>query len=312
MRRTPTCANTWGASVLFKRILLTGGSGQVGTALQVLAPKAVTAYAPSSAQLDVSNGRSVAAAFADFRPDAVINAAAYTQVDQAEEEPGAAFAVNAEGARQVAFACAANRCPMLHLSTDYVFDGAKQSPYAESDPAAPINAYGRSKLAGDQAVAKALDAHLILRVAWVFSATGANFVKTMLNLANRDELRVVNDQRGAPTAASSIAAALWRILERMATAPRFGLYHFASQPQTTWHGFATAIFAGLGEREEGIAVPKLIPIPTAEYPTPAARPQNSLLSGARLQRHYGIPPADWRVELEKVLAALNAANPSGQ
>ena len=246
----------------------------------------------------------MATAFADFRPDAVINAAAYTKVDQAEDEFEAAFAVNAEGARHIAKACVANGCPLLHLSTDYVFDGAKRGPYVESDPAAPINAYGRSKLAGEQAVAEVLDAHLMLRVAWVFSATGANFVKTMLNLAGRDELRVVNDQRGAPTAARSIAAVLWRILERMATTPRFGLYHFASGPPTTWHGFAAAIFAGIAEREGRHALPKLIPIPTAEYPTLAARPQNSLLSGSRLQRHYGIGPADWRGELGKVLAAL--------
>ena len=290
--------------MLFKRILVTGGSGQVGTAIQALAPLSVSVHAPPSAQLDVSEGRSVAAAFADFRPDAVINAAAYTKVDQAEDEPEAAFAVNAEGARHIAKACVANGCPLLHLSTDYVFDGAKRGPYVESDPAAPINAYGRSKLAGEQAVAEVLDAHLILRVAWVFSATGANFVKTMLNLAGRDELRVVNDQRGAPTAARSIAAVLWRILERMADVPRFGLYHFASGPPTTWHGFAAAIFAGIAEREGRHALPKLIPIPTAEYPTRAARPQNSLLSGSRLQRHYGIGPADWRGELGKVLAAL--------
>ncbi len=261
-------------------------------------------HAPPSAQLDVRDGRSVVAAFADFRPDAVINAAAYTKVDQAEDESAAAFAVNAEGARQIATACAAAGCPLLHLSTDYVFDGAKRGPYAEADPAAPINAYGRSKLAGEQAVAAVLDAHLILRVAWVFSPTGANFVKTMVNLAGRNELRVVNDQRGAPTAARSIAATLWRILERMASRPRFGLYHFASQPPTTWHGFAGAIFAELAKRKGGGAPPNLIPIPTADYPTRAARPRNSLLNGARLHRHYGIGPADWLAELQRVLAAL--------
>ena len=304
MRPIPACATICGAETLFKRILLTGGSGQVGTAVQTLAPADVSVHAPPSAQLDVSDGLSVVAAFAEFRPHAVINAAAYTQVDRAEDEPEAAFAVNAEGARHVASACAANRCPLLHLSTDYVFDGAKPSPYAESDPTAPLNAYGRSKLAGERAVAEVLDAHLILRVSWVFSATGANFVKTMLNLAGRDALRVVDDQRGAPTAAGSIAAALWRILECMAAAPRFGLYHYASEPPTTWHGFATAIFAGLAEREGRGATPELIPIPTAEYPTPAARPPNSLLDGTRLQQHYGIGPADWRADLGKVLAAL--------
>ena len=276
----------------------------MGTAIQALAPSAVTVHAPPSAQLDVSDGRSVAGAFADFRPDAVINAAAYTKVDQAEDEAEAAFAVNAEGARHLAKACAARGCPLLHLSTDYVFDGEKPGSYVEDDPTAPINAYGRSKLAGEQAVAEALNAHLILRVAWVFSATGANFVKTMLNLAGRDELRVVNDQRGAPTAARSIAAALWRILERMATAPRFGVYHLASNPPTTWHGFASAIFAEVAEREGRRALPKLVPISTAEYLTPAARPSNSLLNGARLHRHYGIDPVDWHAELAKVLDAL--------
>ncbi len=234
----------------------------------------------------------------------MINAAAYTKVDQAEGDSEAAFAVNAEGARHVAKACAAEGCPLLHLSTDYVFDGAKRGPYVESDPPAPINAYGHSKLAGEQAVAEVLDAHLTLRVAWVFSATGANFVKTMVNLAGRDELKVVNDQRGAPTAARSIAATLWRILERMAGTPRFGLYHFASEPPTTWHGFAAAIFAELAERQDADALPKLVPIPSADYPTRAARPGNSLLSGARLHGHYGIGPADWRGELKRVLATL--------
>ena len=259
----------------------------------------------------------MAAAFAEFRPDAVINAAAHTRVDQAEDEPEAAFAVNAEGARRIASACAAIGCPLLHLSTDYVFDGLKPDPYVESDPTAPINVYGRSKLAGEQAVAAVLDAHLILRVSWVFSATGANFVKTMLNLASREdedededeEIRVVNDQQGTPTAAASIAAALWRILERLPAAPRFGLYHFASQPPTTWHGFAAAIFAWLAEQEGRGAPPRLAPIATADYPTRAARPKNSLLNGARLQRHYGLAPPDWRTELGQVLATI-APNPT--
>jgi len=264
----------------------------------------VAVHAPPSAQLDVRDVRSVVAAFADFRPDAVINAAAYTKVDRAEDESEAAFAVNAEGARHIAKACAAEGCPLLHLSTDYVFDGAKRGSYAEADPTAPINAYGRSKLAGEQAVAEVLDAHLTLRVAWVFSATGANFVKAMVSLAGRNELRVVNDQRGAPTAARSIAATLWRILERMASTPRFGLYHFASEPPTTWHGFAAAIFAELAERKGKDALPKLVPIPTADYPTRAARPRNSLLDGTRLHRHYGIGAADWRGELKRVLATL--------
>ena len=296
---------------MFRRILLTGGSGQVGRALQASAPVGVCLRAPFSRELDIRARASVEAAFAAWRPDALVSAAAYTKVDQAEAEPDQAFAVNAEGPRHLARACAAVGCPMLHISTDYVFDGDKAGAYLETDAPAPINIYGRSKLQGEREVAEVLDACLILRVSWVFGASGANFVKTMLRSADREEISVVADQQGAPTAAASIAKAVWRILRRLAAAPspEYGLYHFASRPVVTWHGFAAAIFALLAEGKDGAKGPRLRPVTTGEYaaqtshPT-APRPKNSLLDGARLASAFGVGSTDWRPELAHVLRQL--------
>lgn len=297
---------------MFRRVLLTGGNGQVGRALQASAPAGVCVQAPCAKELDIRKQASVKAALDSWRPDALINAAAYTQVDRAEDEPEQAFAVNAEGPRHLARACAVAGCPMLHISTDYVFDGGKASPYRETDAPAPINVYGRSKLQGEREVAKALDAQVILRTSWVFSATGANFVKTMLRLAERTELSVVADQRGAPTAAASIAAAIWRILDRLAfdEAPGYGLYHFGSRPATTWHGFAAAIFALFKQLNQGSGTPRLKPVTTDEHAAQgsrrtAPRPRNSLLHGARLQEAFGVGPADWRPELARVVRQLS-------
>ncbi len=325
---------------MFRRILITGGSGQVGRALQALSPTAAQIAVPSSTELDIRNAASVRAGVRYWRPDAVVNAAAYTKVDQAEDEGELAFAVNAEGPGHLAKACAAARCPMLHISTDYVFDGAKPRPYVETDRPAPINLYGTSKLQGEQAVANALNAHLILRTSWVFSTTGSHFVRAMMHLADEEEIRVVNDQHGAPTSARSIAAAIWRILDQLAQlrirpthgansgasppssaanrrpahqpatrpglpaeTPGYGLYHFASQPATTWHAFAAAIFAQLAERD-GRRMPRLVPIATADYPTKASRPLNSVLDGTRLQRAFALSAPDWRSDLKKTLNAL--------
>lgn len=291
---------------MFQRILLIGGSGQVGTALRALAPPQVRLTAPASRQLDIRSRASVQRAFAAARPQLVINAAAYTAVDRAEDEPELAYAVNASGAATLAEACAAAGCPMLHLSTDYVFDGAKTSPYLETDPPAPLNVYGASKLQGEQAVIQALPAHLILRVSWVFSATGQNFVKTMLDLAQRRELSVVCDQRGAPTAAHSIAAALWRLAGQLPENPSYGLYHLGAQPATTWHGFASAIFNALAQ-QTGRPGPRLRPVPTSAYPSRAHRPANALLSGRRLQRAFSIAPPPWPPALRTVLNHLLGA-----
>lgn len=296
---------------MFRRVLLIGGSGQVGSALRASAPAAAQLLAPSSRDLDIRCRASVRAVLSEWRPEALVNAAAYTKVDQAEDEPDLAFAINAEGPRHLARACAAVGCPMLHLSTDYVFDGSKATPYQEADAPAPINTYGRSKWQGEREVAQALDAHLILRASWVFGATGANFVKTMLRLADLEEISVVADQQGAPTAAVSIAKAVWRILGRLAAAPapEYGLYHFASRPAVTWHGFAAAIFALLAKGEEGAKGPRLRPVTTDEYAAQAARPtaprpKNSLLAGTRLASAFAVGPTDWRPELASVLRQL--------
>ena len=289
---------------MFRKILITGGTGQVGAALLATAPPQTRLAAPSSQELDIRNPASVNHAFAKWRPDVLINAAAYTKVDQAEDEPEHAFALNAEAPRHLAAACAAAKCPMLHLSTDYVFDGAKASPYVETDAPAPINTYGKSKLQGELEVASTLNAHLILRVSWVFSATGANFVKTMLGLAARDELRLVSDQHGTPTSARSIALTIWRILERWGKAPSYGVYHFASQPETTWHGFAAEIFAVAAKLQRLERTPRLRAVTSLDYPAAASRPLNSVLDGARLQRAFGLSAADWRPELARIVRQL--------
>ena len=284
------------------RVLITGGSGQVGTALRRSLPDDALLRAPPSKDLDIRSAASVKAAFSAWRPDLVVNAAAYTQVDRAEEETELAMQVNASGAGNLAEACAARGCPLIHLSTDYVFDGRKRGPYLEDDPPAPLNAYGLSKLRGERAVRGNLEEHLILRVSWVFGATGSNFVKTMTSLSERDEVRVVDDQHGTPCAAHSIAAAIWRIAGQKARPS--GTYHFASAPATTWYGFARATFASLREADPNARTPAVVPIPTAERPTAAERPLNSVLDGAKLQADFGIPAADWRVELDATVRQL--------
>ncbi len=235
------------------------------------------------------------------QPDLVVNAAAYTQVERAEDEPELAMAVNGEGAGNVAAACAEWGCRLIHLSTDYVFDGRRSRPYREDDATAPLNVYGRSKLEGERAVRSCLDRHLILRVSWVFSATGSNFVRTMLGLSHLEEVRVVNDQHGTPCAAGSIAGAVWRIAGKLGEAEGFGTYHFASAPPTTWHGFAEAVFAYGREADPAEPTPNVVAIPASERATRAERPLNSLLDGSRLADDYGIVPPDWRDDLRSVV-----------
>ncbi len=289
------------------RVLLIGGSGQVGSALRESVAGGMLIHAPPSQDLDICNRAHLARALARLRPQLVINAAAYTGVERAEEETDLAMRVNGAGAGHVAAACAARGCPLIHLSTDYVFDGGQQRPYRERDTPAPLNVYGRSKLAGERAVRDNLEQHLILRVSWVFSATGSNFVKTMLALADGDEVRVVNDQQGTPCAAASIARAIWRIAGRLAATPRFGTYHLASAPATTWYEFAQAVYAALRRTDPGARVPKVVPIATAERRTRAHRPLNSVLDGARLRAEYGVSPPDWRPELRTVVRRLVSA-----
>jgi dTDP-4-dehydrorhamnose reductase len=256
-------------------ILVTGAGGQVAHELAVTESE-YRVVALSRSQLDITNQQQINTAFEEYRPDILINAAAYTQVDRAEEEPERAFAINRDGVSNLAYACKGAGIPLLHISTDYVFDGNKTAAYREDDEISPAGVYGASKASGEAALRSILERHVILRTSWVFSATGSNFVKTMLRLGKeRDELGIVNDQHGCPTSAESIAAALLQISERYLRGDEieWGTYHFCGQPETTWYGFAKRIF----ERAKGFDHLKLNGIPTSEYPTPAARPMNSVL-----------------------------------
>ncbi|WP_372922495.1 dTDP-4-dehydrorhamnose reductase [Roseovarius sp.] len=234
------------------------------------------------------------------RPEAVINAAGWTAVDDAEDHEAAAHVVNADAPGAMATACACLGIPLVHLSTDYVFDGSGDRPFAPGDPTGPLNAYGRSKLAGEQAVRSANGVHVILRTSWVFSAHGANFVKTMLRLgATRETLPVVADQIGGPTPADALAAACLRISAGLRAAPGLsGTYHLSGVPDASWAGFAAEIFA---QADLPCAV---TPIPTTEFPTKAARPTNSRLCCDSLQDAFGIQRPDWRVHLAQVLSIL--------
>jgi dTDP-4-dehydrorhamnose reductase len=254
--------------------------------------------------VDIAVPDAVAAALAASRADLAINLAAYTAVDRAESEAAAAWAVNCHGARHVAAACARLGIPLVHLSTDYVFDGEKTGPYGEDDRVDPLGVYGQSKEAGERAVRAALPRHVILRTAWVYGAFGHNFVKTMLRLgAERAVLRVVADQRGCPTAAGEIAAALVALAGGIAAgAEAWGTYHFAGAGATTWRGLAEAVF-DLSEPYLGRR-PRVEAISTAQYPTAARRPKNSVLACDRIAAAFGIVPAPWRAPLPAVVREL--------
>lgn len=233
------------------------------------------------------------------RPGAVINAAAYTGVDQAEGDEARALRINAQAVGEVAEACAALDIPLVHLSTDYVFDGSGRAPWQPASPVNPLSAYGRSKLAGEIAVRRAGGAHVILRTAWVFSAHGSNFVRTMLRLgAERDALSIVADQIGAPTPARDIAIACKTLAESLVSTPLQATHHFAGTPEVTWAGFARAIF-----KATGIAC-SVTDIPSSQYPTPALRPLNSRLDCAQLTAQFGITRPLWQDGLHAVLREL--------
>ena len=280
------------------RILVVGRTGQLGTALAAGLPATGWPFSILEApELDLTDPASIDAAIAATRPEVVINAAAYTAVDAAEKNRELAYAINATGPGLLAAAAARAGAAILHVSTDYVFDGSR-GPWREDDSPAPLGVYGASKLAGEQAVAAANPCHLIIRTSWVCSATGQNFLRTMLRLAEtRDELRVVADQQGAPTFADDLADAVIRLVPRLAAGEGLGLFHLTGTPWTTWHGFAEAILAGLPVR--------VLPITTAEYPTPARRPADGRLDCGRITAVHGIAPADWRLGLRRAMARLS-------
>ncbi|MBV9828167.1 MAG: dTDP-4-dehydrorhamnose reductase [Alphaproteobacteria bacterium] len=287
------------------KLLITGAGGQVGHALRQLPwPSGDEALAYDRSGLDIADREAVFARITANRPDLVINAAAYTAVDRAETEPEAADAGNRAGPANLAAACHERGIPLIHISTDYVFDGSKTGPYREDDPVSPLGVYGTTKEAGDRAVRETLPQHVIVRTAWVYSAYGHNFVKTMLRLASeRPVLRVVADQTGSPTSAADIAAAIAAIAAQLkAGKSRWGTYHFAGGGAVTWHGFAEAIFE-LAAPQRG-ASPQVDAITTADYPTPARRPANSVLACDRIAEAFSITPRPWRTMLADVIAEL--------
>ena len=283
------------------RILITGGSGQVGHCLKAQLEGCAELSVPDSSALNIADRRSVRQAVETFRPDYIINAAAYTAVDKAENDAERAFAVNRDGAHHLAEAAEAAGAAMLHISTDYVFDGAGGAPYDEAAPTVPPNIYGASKLAGEQAVLAACRRVVVMRTSWVFGAHGQNFVKTMLRLGReRDSLGIVADQYGALTAAADIAAALITILRRHTPdqlAERAGIYHYCGSPYASWFEFAETIFAEAAAQGVLAKIPAVKPIATADYPTPAKRPADSRLDCGKIRAVFGIRPCDWHSAL---------------
>lgn len=281
------------------KLLVFGRTGQVATELRALAGPGLEIAALGRDVADLETPGACATAIAATDADAVINAAAYTAVDQAETDEARAMAVNGVAPAEMARACAARGLPFLHVSTDYVFDGSGIDPRAPGDPTAPLNAYGRSKLAGEEGIRAAGGQAAILRTSWVFSAHGTNFVKTMLRLAEtRDALSVVADQVGGPTPADDIAATLVAMARAMAAGQRRGTYHYTGAPAVSWADFARAIFELAGKK---VVISDLS---TADYPTAAARPLNSRLDCATLETDFGITPADWKAGLARVIEAM--------
>ncbi|APX14365.1 dTDP-4-dehydrorhamnose reductase [Tateyamaria omphalii] len=284
-------------------VLIFGASGQVARELALQAPEGVSATHLGRDRADLGDPAACAAAIRAAAPQAVINAAAYTAVDRAEEEEEAARVVNGEAPAAMAAAAAALGVPFIHISTDYVFAGDGEAPWRPEDPTGPLGAYGRTKLAGEEGVRAAGGAHAILRTSWVFSAHGGNFVKTMLRLgAERDRLTIVADQIGGPTPARDIARACWRMAQALAAGQgASGTYHFSGSPDVSWADFAREIFA-----QAGLA-PEVVDIPTSDFPTPAVRPPNSRMDCSSLKATFGIERPDWRAGLAEVLADLSAA-----
>nr|WP_272903839.1 dTDP-4-dehydrorhamnose reductase [Pseudomonas petrae] len=285
------------------RILISGQQGQVSHSLQQRLQNMGELIVLGRDQLDLSQPESIRPMVRDIKPDLIINAAAHTAVDQAESEPDLAFAINATSPGVFAEEAAALGIPLIHYSTDYVFDGSKQSAWVESDTPNPLGVYGSSKLAGERAIAAAGGQHLILRTSWVYSLTGRNFLLTMQRLLQeREKLSIVADQIGAPTWAGTIAASTGALIERWREgAPgAWGVYHLTASGETSWFGFAEAIGQQLINSGKPCAV--LEPIASSAYPTPAARPLNSRLDCSRLQREWGVSQPDWHDALLECLA----------
>lgn len=282
------------------KILLTGPTGQVGSALLETLPSLGEVVAAGRSQLDLESPTAIRAAVRAVRPEVIVNAAAYTAVDQAEKEEALAFRVNAEGPAVLAEEAARLGALLVHYSTDYVFDGEKPEPYVETDPPNPINAYGRSKHAGEGAIRASGCRHLILRTGWVYGTTGRNFMLTMLRLARDGRpLRVVDDQHGAPTSSRALARSSAQVLSRLTG--QNGIYHMTAGGSTTWHGFASAIFQGVRLQAD------LTAVTSAAYASPVRRPRNSVLDNTKLATEFGVRLMSWHDALYEELSQLGRA-----
>lgn len=293
------------------RILLTGTTGQVGSALLAILRDKHEVIAPSRSTFDFTAPQSLGYALDKFAPDLIINPAAYTAVDRAEEEPELAFKINRDAPRFIAYWAAARNVPLIHFSTDYVFNGKGDQPSRENSPTYPLSVYGRSKLAGEDAIREAAGPHLIVRTSWVYAARGSNFLRTIARLAReREELRIVADQVGAPTSARVIANVVEQLtaMEPSDLCRGFtkaeGVTNIVTAGETSWHGFAASIVEGLRSRNVALAVKLILPLRTEDYPTKAKRPLNSRLDLTRMQEVFGITPPTWQEALEPELDEL--------
>ena len=283
------------------RILLTGSKGQVGSALMpALAPLGEVSAFDRQA-LDLLDLQSIKNTIAKVKPDIIVNAAAYTAVDRAEREKDTAFEVNFLAVKELAREARSINALLVHFSTDYVFDGEKPAPYVETDAPNPLSVYGHSKLEGERAIAASGCRHFIFRTSWVYGPAGRNFLHAILAAAKaKPELRVVDDQRGAPTSSLAIAGAVAQVLSRSDFSKKpAGIYHLSAAGETTWHGFATQIISMKGLQTT------VTPISSAEYGAPAKRPKNSLLDNSKIRAAFGIALPDWRQSLAAVLAAIH-------
>lgn len=290
------------------RLLVTGSAGQVGSEVVRRMQGRAEVIAHDRRTLDLAQPDQIVARVREARPDVIVSAGAYTAVDLAEKEAALAHQVNGVAPGILADEAKRLGAVLIHFSTDYVFDGTKDSPYVETDATSPVNAYGASKLAGERAIAATGCAHATLRTSWVYGPHGKNFMLTMLRLAaTRDELRVVDDQRGAPTSSLQLGQLTRELVDNELEAIRAksGVYHATAAGATTWFGFAQAIFEAVARRRgAGFRTPRLVPIPSSEYPTPARRPANSVLSNERLAAQLGVRLGDWRSALEEAVSAL--------
>ena len=288
------------------KVLVTGCSGQVGVELMRQGEGNHEMIGMTRTALDITDAARVKATIVNEKPDIIVNAAAYTAVDRAETDSDRCFTVNRDGPKYLAQASLLADIPLIHISTDYVFDGSKPGAYVETDSVSPSGVYGRSKAEGEECVRFSCEKHIILRTSWVFSSHGNNFVKTMLRLGvEREELGVVADQHGCPTSAADIAAVILQLCE--CHAQQWGTYHFCQPEPTTWHGFAKAIFAEAERQGLPLKIRNVAAIGTADYPTAAKRPANSVLACGKLKTAFGVVIRPWQASLNEVVRELCCA-----